>query len=62
MVPAPVGPYGESKIAAENYILDKLKVENGKLKANPYDDKQVYICLLYTSGIPFQGLYNHGMW
>ena len=25
VVPAPVGPYGESKIAAEDYILDKLK-------------------------------------
>ena len=24
-------------------LNDKLKVENGKLKANPYDDKQVYI-------------------
>ena len=32
VVPAPVGPYGESKIAAENYILDKLKVENGNWK------------------------------
>mgnify|MGYP000926255361 CR=1 FL=1 len=53
VVPAPVGPYGESKIAAENYILDKLKVENGKLKANPYDDKQVYIlrpCMIHGSG------------
>ena len=26
VIPAPIGPYGESKIAAENYILDKLKV------------------------------------
>ncbi len=25
VVPAPVGPYGESKIAAENYILEKFK-------------------------------------
>lgn len=25
VVPAPVGPYGESKIAAEDYILDKVK-------------------------------------
>ena len=53
VVPAPVGPYGESKIAAENYILDKLKVENGKLKANPYDDKQVYIlrpCMIHGPG------------
>ena len=25
VVPSPVGPYGESKIAAENYILDKFR-------------------------------------
>ena len=25
VVPAPVGPYGESKIAAEKYILEKFK-------------------------------------
>ena len=25
VTPAPVGPYGESKIAAENYILSKFK-------------------------------------
>lgn len=29
IVPSPVGPYGESKIAAENYILNKLKEFNG---------------------------------
>lgn len=29
IVPSPVGPYGESKIAAENYILSKLKEFNG---------------------------------
>ena len=53
VVPSPIGPYGESKIAAENYILDKLKVENGKLKANPYDDKKVYIlrpCMIHGPG------------
>lgn len=27
VVPAPIGPYGESKITAENYILGKLNVE-----------------------------------
>ena len=30
-----------------------MKVENGKLKANPYDDKQVYIlrpCMIHGSG------------
>ena len=29
VVPSPVGPYGESKIAAERYILDKFKEFNG---------------------------------
>ena len=29
VVPSPVGPYGESKIAAENYILSKFKEFNG---------------------------------
>lgn len=28
VVPTPVGPYGESKIKAENYIFSKLKIEN----------------------------------
>ena len=31
VIPTPIGPYGESKIAAENYILSKLRVENGDL-------------------------------
>ncbi len=42
IVPAPKGPYGESKIAAENYILDKLS-----------DDKFVYIlrpCMIHGPG------------
>jgi nucleoside-diphosphate-sugar epimerase len=42
VVPAPVGPYGESKIAAEKYIL-----------ANMPDDKQVYIfrpCMIHGPG------------
>ncbi len=48
IVPAPVGPYGESKIKAEEYILDKLKIENGELK-----EKQVYIfrpCMIHGPG------------
>lgn len=48
VVPAPVGPYGESKIKAEEYILDKLKIDNEKLK-----DKQVYIlrpCMIHGPG------------
>lgn len=42
VVPSPVGPYGESKIAAEKYIQDHLR-----------DDKQVYIlrpCMIHGLG------------
>ena len=42
VVPAPVGPYGESKIAAERYILDHMPT-----------DKQVYIfrpCMIHGPG------------
>lgn len=48
VVPAPVGPYGESKIAAENYISSKLKIENGELK-----NKEVFIlrpCMIHGPG------------
>ena len=43
VVPTPVGPYGESKIAAENYILSKGEVPG----------KQVYIfrpCMIHGPG------------
>lgn len=46
--PKPVGPYGESKIAAEEYIQEQLKIENGKLK-----DKATYIlrpCMIHGPG------------
>lgn len=42
VVPAPVGPYGESKIAAEKYILENMA-----------SDKQVYIfrpCMIHGPG------------
>ena len=42
VVPSPVGPYGESKIAAEKYIQEHLS-----------DDKQVYIlrpCMIHGPG------------
>lgn len=42
VVPAPVGPYGESKIAAEKYILEKMD-----------NEKQVYIfrpCMIHGPG------------
>lgn len=48
VVPSPVGPYGESKIAAERYILDKLTVDS-----LPPTGKQVYIfrpCMIHGPG------------
>lgn len=46
VIPAPVGPYGESKIAAEEYILSRIKeMEN--------TTKQVYIfrpCMIHGPG------------
>ena len=48
VVPLPKGPYGESKIAAEEYIREQLKIENGKLK-----DKATYIlrpCMIHGPG------------
>lgn len=53
VVPAPVGPYGESKIKAEDYILSKLRMEDGEWKVNPGNDKQVYIlrpCMIHGPG------------
>ena len=53
VIPTPVGPYGESKIAAENYILDKLRVENGELRVAVQCDKRVYIlrpCMIHGPG------------
>ena len=53
VIPTPVGPYGESKIAAENYILDKLGVENGEVRVAIQRDKQVYIlrpCMIHGPG------------
>ena len=42
VVPAPVGPYGESKIAAEKYILEKFKDYSLKLKdSSKVDDEKV---------------------
>ena len=50
VIPSPVGPYGESKIAAERYILDKLENWN----VNPETPaKQVYIfrpCMIHGPG------------
>jgi len=46
VTPAPKGPYGESKLAAENYILDQLRTPNSKLRS-------VYIlrpCMIHGPG------------
>ena len=48
VVPAPVGHYGESKIKAEEYILNQLKDKSEKLK-----DRDTYIlrpCMIHGPG------------
>lgn len=48
VVPAPVGPYGESKIAAEQYILNTMKNRPAE-----FTGKQVYIfrpCMIHGPG------------
>lgn len=63
VVPSPIGPYGESKIAAENYILSKFKEFNGlsSLGEDPLEQlehlkptsKDVYIfrpCMIHGPG------------
>ena len=54
--PAPVGPYGESKIKAENYILGKLKeYQSSTMNHEPLtlNQKDVYIfrpCMIHGPG------------
>jgi nucleoside-diphosphate-sugar epimerase len=48
VVPSPVGPYGESKIAAEQYILNTMKARPDEFK-----DRGVYIfrpCMIHGPG------------
>ena len=48
VTPAPVGPYGESKIMAEKYILNDLKQ-----KPSQFEDRGVYIfrpCMIHGPG------------
>ena len=50
IVPAPVGPYGESKIAAENYILEN---EELRMRNEEFWEKRVYIlrpCMIHGPG------------
>lgn len=53
VIPTPKGPYGESKIKAEEYILDKLITVNGELIIPEHTDKKVYIlrpCMIHGPG------------
>ena len=50
VVPSPVGPYGESKIAAEKYILEKME---SLTQTHSSGAKQVYIfrpCMIHGPG------------
>lgn len=52
VVPMPIGPYGESKIKAENYILSKWDNNEG-LNSCEGNGKQVYIlrpCMIHGPG------------
>lgn len=46
VIPAPVGPYGESKIKAEEYIINKLTVDNGQLTV---DGEQLTVAMQHDS-------------
>lgn len=53
IIPNPVGPYGESKIKAENYILSKLRVVRERWEVEGSPDKRVYIlrpCMIHGPG------------
>lgn len=53
VIPSPIGPYGASKIKAEEYILSKLKGDDGKLTLHDHSEKEVYIlrpCMIHGPG------------
>ena len=53
VVPTPVGPYGESKIKAEEYILQILKQVQNDAEGVQADKKDVYIlrpCMIHGPG------------
>lgn len=53
VVPSPVGPYGESKIMAEEYILQILKQVQNDAEGVQADKKDVYIlrpCMIHGPG------------
>ena len=52
VVPQPIGPYGESKIAAEDYIRTHVTIIDNREYTMP-DDKKVYIlrpCMIHGPG------------
>ena len=42
-IPTPVGPYGESKIAAENYIIEKFAPEALKRPFHSFTDEDAVV-------------------
>ncbi len=53
VVPTPVGPYGESKIKAEEYILSRISDKDSSASLGMTEDKQVYIfrpCMIHGPG------------
>lgn len=53
VVPAPIGPYGESKIAAENYIKEHFSDKKLEFGVSELMDKNVYIfrpCMIHGPG------------
>ncbi len=53
VVPAPVGPYGESKIKAEEYILSRISDKDSSTSLGMTVEKQVYIlrpCMIHGPG------------
>ncbi len=52
VIPAPKGAYGESKIAAEEYIRARVNIDDNRVYTLP-DDKRVYIlrpCMIHGPG------------
>lgn len=54
VTPSPVGPYGESKIQAENYIKERYGIPRGNIHEwSPIEGKSVYIfrpCMIHGPG------------
>ena len=48
-IPTPVGPYGESKIAAENYIIEKFAPEALKRPFHNFTDEDAVVNVLFPA-------------